>query len=375
MLIRAKAPLRLSFAGGGTDVPPFPQQEGGCVLSATINRYAYGTLCTRDDQEICVHSLDFGLSVRYSAEDKLIYDGKLDLVKAAILNLGCKGSVGFDLYLHSDAPPGSGLGASSAMMVAIVGLLKELRHLPLTDYEIADLAYVLERKELGIDGGLQDQYAAVFGGFNFIDFQADRVVVNALKISPDVVNELQYNMLLCYTGTARLSANIIQDQVRRYEHGEPGTMQSLRELKALATKMKNALLRRQLDEFGELLHQEWEHKKGLSNKISSAGLDRLYDLAREHGALGGKITGAGGGGYLLLYCRFDQKHKVAAKLKEVGCTISDISWEPLGLQTWRVNGAHARRLLADEGWAGNRHQHGPQERAVEPHAALQALGQ
>jgi len=368
MLIRAKAPLRISFAGGGTDVPPFPQLEGGCVLSATVNRYAYGTLCPRQDQEICVHSLDFGLSVRYCVEDKLIYDGKLDLVKAAILNLGCKGSAGFDLYLHSDAPPGSGLGASSAMMVALVGLLKELRYLPLTDYEIADLAYVLERKELGIDGGLQDQYSAVFGGFNFIDFQPDRVVVNPLKISPDVVNELQYNLLLCYTGKARLSANIIQDQVRRYEHAEPDTMQSLRELKVLTVRMKNALLRRQLDEFGELLHQEWEYKKRLSGKISSPELDGLYDLARQHGALGGKITGAGGGGYLLLYCRFDQKHKVAAKLKEVGCSIADISWEPLGLQTWRVNGAHGSRTFQHDG-----HQPGLKVRGLEQHAALQAL--
>jgi D-glycero-alpha-D-manno-heptose-7-phosphate kinase len=348
MLLRAKAPLRISFAGGGTDVPPFPHLEGGCVLSATINRYAYGTLCPRDDQQICVHSLDFGMSVRYDAEEKLIYDGKLDLVKAAILNVGCRGPTGFNLYLHSDAPPGSGLGASSAVMVALVGLLKDFKNLPLTDYEIADLAYVIERKELKIEGGLQDQYAAAFGGFNFIDFLPDRVVVNPLKVSADVANELQYNLLLCYTGTARLSANIIKDQVRRYEHADPEALRSLRELKALTVEMKNALLRRQLDEFGGLLHHEWESKKRLSKKISNPELDRLYEAAREEGALGGKITGAGGGGYLLLYCRFDQKHQVAERMKELGCTIADLGWEPLGLQTWRVNGsaAESRRATA-----------------------------
>jgi D-glycero-alpha-D-manno-heptose-7-phosphate kinase len=335
MLLRAKAPLRISFAGGGTDVPPFPEQEGGCVLNATINRYAYGTLRTRTDRQICVHSLDFGLSVSYSPEEKLAYDGKLDLVKAALLKLGCRSS-GLDLYLHSDAPPGSGLGASSALMVALVGLLKEFQHQTLTDYEIADLAYVLERKELGIEGGLQDQYAATFGGFNFIDFLPDRVVVNPLKLSQDVANELQYNLLLCYTGTVRLSAKIIQDQVRRYRAIEPVTMEALRGLKALTHRMKNALLRRQLEEFGELLHHEWEHKKALSSRISNPELDRLYAVAREHGALGGKITGAGGGGYLLLYCRFDRRHQVAARMKDLGCTIADFTWEPYGLQTWRV---------------------------------------
>ena len=153
MLIRARVPLRISFAGGGTDVPPFPEKEGGCVLNATINQYAYGTLRPRDDSQICIRSLDFGVSVSHHVEDKLAYDDKLDLAKAAIIKLGGKDSTGFDLFLHSDAPPGSGLGASSAMMVVLVGLLKEFKNLPLTDYEIADLAYVIERKELGIQGG------------------------------------------------------------------------------------------------------------------------------------------------------------------------------------------------------------------------------
>lgn len=338
MFIRAKAPLRISLAGGGTDIPPFPQLEGGCVLSTTINRYAYGTLQPRSDGNIRIRSLDFGVSVTYDPQDKLAYDGKLDLVKAAIRKLVATEHRGFDLLLHSDAPPGSGLGASSAVMVALVGLLKEFKHLPLTDYEIADLACVLEREELGIEGGLQDQYAAAFGGFNYIEFLPDRVVVNPLKVSLDVMNELQYNLLLCYTGTMRLSAHIIQDQVDRYERREAATMQALRELKALTIEMKNALLRRELDNFGELLHREWQYKKTLSSRISNPQLDELYETAREHGALGGKITGAGGGGYMLLYCPADRKHSVAARLKELGCTIIDIGLEPLGLQTWRVNG-------------------------------------
>ena len=338
MFIRAKAPLRISLAGGGTDVPPFPQLEGGCVLSTTINRYAYGTLQPRSDGNITVHSLDFGVSVTFDSEDMLAYDGKLDLVKAAIRKILPAKPRGFDLLLHSDAPPGSGLGASSAMMVALVGLLKEFEHLPLTDYEIADLACVIEREELGIQGGLQDQYAAAFGGFNYIEFLPDRVVVNPLKVSPDVLNELQYNLLLCYTGTMRLSGHIIQDQVDRYERREATTMEALRDLKALTIEMKNALLRRELDNLGELLHKEWQYKKMLSSKISNPRLDMLYETARELGALGGKITGAGGGGYMLLYCPADRKHSVATKLKELDCTILDISLEHMGLQTWRVNG-------------------------------------
>lgn len=339
MLVRAKAPLRISFSGGGTDVAPFPELEGGCVLSTTINRYAYGTLRVRDDDQICINSLDFGLSATYHVEDKLAYDGKLDLVKAAIRKLGANGSTGFDLFLHTNAPPGSGLGSSSAMMVVLVGLLKELKNLPLTDYEIADLAYTIERHDLGIQGGLQDQYAAAFGGFNYIEFLADRVVVNPLKVSPMVVNELEYNLLLCYTGTVRLSARIIEDQIQRYQRQECDTMQALRELKHLTVEMKNALLQHQLQEFGELLHEEWQHKKRLSNKISNSELDHLYDAARKHGALGGKITGAGGGGYMLLYCQFDRKHLVAEKMRDLGCTIADIGLEPNGLQTWRVQHA------------------------------------
>jgi D-glycero-alpha-D-manno-heptose-7-phosphate kinase len=336
MIVRTKAPLRISFAGGGTDVPPFPQQEGGCVLSATINRYAYGTLRTRKDNAINIESLDYGLSVNYNPEDLMVYDGKLDLVKAAIVKMDGRGHTGFDVFIHSDAPPGSGLGSSSAMMVALVGLLKEFKGLPLTDYDVAELAYVIEREDLAIKGGLQDQYSAAFGGFNYIEFLPDRVIVNPLKIRPDVVNELEYNLLLCYTGSSRLSSNIIEDQVKRYESGEQDSLDAMRQLKALTIEMKNALLRRKLDEFGDLLHHEWENKKKMSHKISTPHLDEMYEAARQTGAIGGKITGAGGGGYMLLYCRFDKKHKVAERLKELGCVITDFAFEPFGLQTWRV---------------------------------------
>jgi D-glycero-alpha-D-manno-heptose-7-phosphate kinase len=336
MIIRAKAPLRISFAGGGTDVAPFPELEGGCVLSATIDRYAWGTLRPRNDGMICIDSLDFGTSLTYSSRRELKLDGNMDLAKAAIARLTGDYDQGFDLFLHSDAPPGSGLGSSSAMMVVLVGLLKEWKNLRLTDYQVAELAYEVERVDLGIQGGMQDQYAAAFGGVNHIEFFGDHVLVNSLRLSPDILNELEYNLLLVDTGKVRLSSDIIADQVGRYKRGEAASIDALREMKRLTGEMKDRLLRRRFDEFGGLLHEEWQHKKKMSDRISNPGLDALYDLAREEGAIGGKITGAGGGGHMLLYCRFDRKHRVAEALRARGCEPSEVALESMGLQTWRV---------------------------------------
>lgn len=333
-VVRAKAPLRISFAGGGTDVPPFPEREGGCVLSATINRYAWGTLRPRSDGRIQIRSLDLGQSLTYASRATLDSDGELALPKAAINRLAGDHSRGYDLFLHTDAPPGSGLGSSSAMMVVLVGLLKEFHGLPLTDYEIADTACQIERVDLAIRGGLQDQYAAAFGGFNFIEFEAERVVVSSLRLGREIVNELEYHLLLCHTGRLRLSSNIIDDQVARYEEGDAETVAALRQIKALAHEMKAALLARRLDDFGRLLDEEWQHKRRMSTRISSAELDELYGVARANGALGGKITGAGGGGYLLLYCRFDQKHDLAERLRGLGCEVHDFAFERYGLQSW-----------------------------------------
>lgn len=337
MLIRAKAPLRISFAGGGTDVPPFPEREGGLVLNATINRYAYGTLRPRDDDDLHIRSLDYGLTAKYAADEPLVFDGKLDLAKAAVRRFAGEDERGFDLLLHSNAPPGSGLGASSAMMVALIGVLKELRALPVTDYELAELAHAIEREELGISGGRQDQYAATFGGFNFIELSGDRVVVNPLRVAADVVLELEHNLLLCYTGMTRQSDHIIADQTARYERSDAEALAGLRAQKELAVEMKNALLQRRLRDFGDLLHTAWEAKKRMSDRISNDRIEELYTEARAAGALGGKVTGAGGGGYVLLYCRYDRKHHVAARMIELGASVDEFAFEPNGLRTWRVD--------------------------------------
>jgi D-glycero-alpha-D-manno-heptose-7-phosphate kinase len=337
MNYRARAPLRISFAGGGTDVPPFPQQEGGLVLNATIDRYAYGMLRPRRDRQIRIESADFGLSLSYHADERPVFDGKLDLVKAAIRKVGDGSAPGFDLFLHTNAPPGSGLGSSSTVMVTLIGLLKEFHGLPMTDYEIAQTSHQIERVDLGLLGGMQDQYAATFGGFNFVEFAADRVIVNPLRISPDVINELEHNMLLCYTGATRRSDGIIEDQTTRVQKGAEDTLRGLRMQKQLAVDMKNALLRRRLREFADLLDQAWRYKKQLSPKITTSFIDEAYAEARKAGALGGKVTGAGGGGYMLFYCEFHKKHRVADALTRLGGQVTEFAFEHDGLTTWSMD--------------------------------------
>ncbi len=337
MIIRSKAPLRISFGGGGTDVSPYKDERGGAVLSATIDKYAYGTLRTHEDRRIQVQSLDFDIMAKYHLEDKLDYNGELDLVKAVLNELDKDRRCGMDFFIHSDAPPGSGLGSSSTMVVALIGLMQRFLKLPLTNYDIAQLAYHVERVELGIKGGMQDQYAAVFGGFNFIEFYADTVIVNPLRIEKDTINELEYHLMLCYTGRTRLSGNIINTQVENYVRRERDAVQAMDELKQTAIELKNALLQKRLDDFGRLLHEGWLQKKKMARQITNPQIDELYDTARKNGAIGGKILGAGGGGYLLLYCEFDKKHLVARELEKLGGQFVEFTFEQNGLQTWRAD--------------------------------------
>lgn len=339
MIIRAKAPLRISFAGGGTDVPPYPETHGGCVLNATIDNFAWGSLRSRKDGKVGIESVDLDMGLQFDVSDEVVFDGKLDLAKAAIKRLGALNSHGFDIFLHSDAPPGSGLGSSSALMVALVGLVKDFRNLPLSSYEVAHTAYEIERKDLGIGGGLQDQYAAAFGGFNFIEFDRDRVIVNPLRISQDTINELEHNLLLCYTGTTRRSDRIIEDQTNRFKANQEDTVRALSMQKELAVSMKNALLQQRLNAFGELLDSAWQTKKKMSDRISNSHIDEMYEEARKTGALGGKITGAGGGGYMMFYCEFERKHRVAERLRQMGAVATEFAFEQNGLQTWRMNEA------------------------------------
>jgi D-glycero-alpha-D-manno-heptose-7-phosphate kinase len=332
-IVRSKAPLRISFAGGGTDVPPYPQERGGAVLSVTINKYAYASLLPTEDGAITVQSLDYDVVAKYHTEADLAYNGELDLVKAVIRRLAVE-KRGLRLFLHSDAPPGSGLGSSSTLVVALVGLFRHWLRQPLTDYQIAELAYQIERVDLGVKGGMQDQYAATFGGVNFIEFYDKAVIVNPLRVSAERLNELEYNLLLCYTGRTRLSANIVARQTESFIQKKEEVVRALDAQKEMAIQMKNALLQGHLDVFGHLLHEAWQTKKHLDPAITTPQIDEMYESARREGASGGKILGAGGGGYLLLYCPFDRKHVVAAVLEQLGGQIVEFGIESRGLQTW-----------------------------------------
>jgi D-glycero-alpha-D-manno-heptose-7-phosphate kinase len=333
--IRAKAPLRISFAGGGTDVSPFPEREGGLVLNATIDRYAYGSLREREDGVITVHSLDLDIARHFAAGEALDLDGELDLVMAAIRRLaGGRPEHGFDLLLSTSAPPGSGLGSSSSMMVCLVGVLSRLLGRQLDHHETAFLAAQIEREDLGLRGGLQDHYASAFGGFNFIEFGGDRTTVNPLRIPDDVVDELDASLMLCFTGETRAGARIIDDQMGRYEAGVEETMAGLRLQKQIVPEMKDALLRGRLVRFGELLDAAWHAKRAMSPEISNARIESAYEVAREAGAIGGKVTGAGGGGFILFAVPFDRRHLVGEALAEIGVREQEFSFDQRGLRTW-----------------------------------------
>ncbi len=331
---RARAPLRISFCGGGTDVSPYPEEHGGCVLSATINHYAYASLRPRRDTRLTLASLDYDLVAKYDHPRRLKFDGRLDLLKAAVRALRVKR--GADLWTHSDAPPGSGLGASSTLMVALLGVLREWLKVELTPYELAELAYRVERVDLQLAGGRQDQYAAAFGGFNYIEFNPDGTVVTPLKLRRDTLEEFEYRLLLCYMGQTRQSAKIIERQTRSYRAGRAETVAALEALKAQTQEMKRALLLGEIDGFGELLHQAWEHKKHLDEGISNPHVDALYRIARKEGAIGGKMTGAGGGGYFLFLTRFDRRHRVAGALEKHGGQVVPFQFESRGVMSWSV---------------------------------------
>lgn len=334
-IIRSRVPLRVSFAGGGTDVPPYPETHGGVVLCAAIDRFAYASLsATKPGAPFVAESLDYDVTASFDNASHLVFDGELDLLKASLRRLAPEAVGGAHLSIHSDAPPGSGLGASSAMTVAIVGVLSRWLEQPLTEYETAQTAVMIERGDLGIQGGLQDQYACTFGGFNFIEFHHDTVVVNPLRINTDTILELEYTLLLVFTGVTRRSDGILSRQIANYASPTGDVHDALRELKNITLDMKRALLQSKLDNFGALLHAGWENKKRLASGITTPALDTMYEASIRAGAVGGKVLGAGGGGYLLLMCPATRRHAVARACEAEGGSPVPFHFEPTGLRSW-----------------------------------------
>lgn len=345
MIFRARAPLRISFAGGGTDLAPYVNEHGGLVLNATIDRHAYATLRLREDRVISVRSQDLGASLDFSLDEPPPFDGNLDLVKGCLRRLQPgreEATSGLELYLETEAPPGSGLGASSALVVATIGALAEWRRLILDKYQVARLAWEIERLDVGVPGGLQDQYAASFGGFNLIEFRNDHdALVNPLRIEPRILRELEYNMLLVYTGATRSSGRIIQAQMAGLRDRRQAVVEAMDRLKQLALAAKDALLTGRLDDFAEILDEEWQAKKRTSDAVTTPLIDEMYGEARRLGAVGGKVSGAGGGGYMFLACPFDCRPAVAERLRRLGGEIVPMAFVPDGMQAWSWAGRRA----------------------------------
>lgn len=331
--IRARVPLRVSFAGGGTDVMPYPAERAGCVLSTTIDMYAFASLHPRPEPDYRVFTDDG--DAHYETPEDLVFDGHFDLVKACLRHLAP--ATGLDLHLFCDAPPGSGLGSSSALVVAMLAAVAEHTHTPLTPYELAHRAYRVERKDLRQAGGMQDQYACTFGGFNCIEFfDENRVVVNPLRISPDVQNELHSSLLLCYTGMTRKSGGILRRQVDGYVSRRTESVDALERIKHLTLDLKEALLTGDLEWFAETLDESWQAKRRLTEGITNDRIDDLYRVGREAGAVAGKLLGAGGGGYLLLFCPFQLRARVTQAMERAGARVVNFHFEEQGVQTWWV---------------------------------------
>jgi D-glycero-alpha-D-manno-heptose-7-phosphate kinase len=343
VIYRARAPLRISFAGGGSDLSPYVTEHGGLVLSTTINRYARATLRICEEQVIRVRSLDYGTSLDLDLHEPPPFDGNLDLVKGCLrrLNPTHRLDQGLELFLDTEAPPGSGLGASSALVVATIGALAEWRQLRLNRYEVARLAWEIERKDVGVPGGLQDQYAASFGGVNLMEFRSETdVVVNPLRVEPRVLSELEYNMLLVYTGATRVSATIINSQIAGLSEKRAQVTDAMDEMKRLTLKAKDALLTGRLDDFARILHEEWLAKKRTSESVSTPRIEDLYEEARRLGVVGGKVSGAGGGGFMFLYCPFDRKPDVREALTELGCEVMPVAFAAHGMESWAWPDSH-----------------------------------
>jgi D-glycero-alpha-D-manno-heptose-7-phosphate kinase len=308
-------------------------------LCSTMNHYVRVSLSPRDDGQISIYSLDFDVGVQYHLAERPVYHEALKLAQAAVarLNAHAGESTGFNISVQSDAPVGSGLGGSASLTVALLGTLKE--HLRLNHYdkrEIAELAYTVERTDLGISGGKQDQYEAAYGGFNLIEFSRDRTVVTPLRLSRDILNDLEHHCLLCYTGQTRASAKVVDQLKESVTAGKAETVENLNKTRELVYDMKNALLCGDLMDFAEMLDRAWQMKiKHHPGAMLTPAITEMYAEARHHGAVAGKLLGAGAGGYLLLFCEGDKKRKVRERLQKLGGQFMDFSFVDEGVETWR----------------------------------------
>jgi D-glycero-alpha-D-manno-heptose-7-phosphate kinase len=340
MLYRSKAPLRIGLAGGGTDVSPYSDMYGGAILNASISLYANATIEPLTGNKIILEAIDRNEKEEYEVANALPINGTLDLLKGVYNRIqkdyGMR-EQGFRLSTYVDAPAGSGLGTSSTLVVAIIGAFTEMLRLPLGEYEMAHYAYDIERNDLGLAGGKQDQYAATFGGVNFMEFEKDdKVIINPLRIKQEYLLELENNLLLYYTSTSRESAEIIKKQSRNVTEKKEKSIEAMHQLKEQARQMKEAILKGRLNEIGDILDFGFQQKRQMAEGISNPRMEEIYEAARKAGATGGKISGAGGGGFMIFYCPGNTKYQVKQALKNFGGKQYYYQFTKHGLKTWTI---------------------------------------
>ena len=340
MIYRSKAPLRIGLAGGGTDVSPYSDLYGGAILNATISLSAYANIELIDEKKIIVEALDRNERQEHEWAKVLPIDGTLDLLKGVYNRINANYNLpekGMRISTFVDAPAGSGLGTSSTLVVAILGAFVEMLKLPLGDYDIAHLAYDIERNDLSLAGGRQDQYAATFGGVNFMEFyDNDKVIVNPLRIRSQYMHELENNLVLYFTATSRESATIIKEQVKNVTSKNEKSIEAMHQLKEQARMMKEALLKGKLDEFGEILDFGFQQKRKMAANISNSAIEEIYEAAKKAGATGGKISGAGGGGFMIFYCPGNSNYAVKDALMKFGGEVKNYTFTKYGLSSWSV---------------------------------------
>lgn len=341
MLIRSRAPLRIGLAGGGTDVSPYSDIYGGAILNATVSLYATAVIETLNEPKIIFEAKDRAEYCEYALSDCLPIDKDEFKLHKGIYNrlvadkhITCE--KGFKLITYVDAPAGSGLGTSSTLVVSVLNAFAEWCNIPLGEYDLAHYAYEIERIDLGLAGGKQDQYAATFGGFNFMEFYGgDKVIVNPLRIKSEIIYELENNLLLFFTRTNRESATIIKEQVSNVQERNENSIEAMHQLKEQSVMMKEALLKGNVDMIGEILDFGFEQKKKMASSISNHYLEEIYKTAKQNGASGGKISGAGGGGFMIFYCPGNTKYNVAHALKGMGGNIHSYTFTNHGAISWK----------------------------------------
>lgn len=340
MIIRSKAPLRLGLAGGGSDVSPYSDIYGGLILNATINLYAYTTIEELDRDVIEIKAYDAQYEESLPKESQLKIDGKAILVKGVynrVVKEFREVPSGFRITTYNDAPAGSGLGTSSTMVVCILKAFVEWMNLPLGDYEIARLAYEIERKDLGLSGGKQDQYAAAFGGFNYMEFlQNDMVIVNPLKVKRWILDELESSMLLYFTGASRSSAAIIDEQKKNTSQGNNDAIEAMHKIKQSAIDMKLAILKGDVNGFADILREAWENKKKMANPINNPMIQKAMDIAMASGAKAGKVSGAGGGGFIMFVVEPTRKKEVEQALIQLDGFVMPFQFTDGGAHGWKI---------------------------------------